>query len=264
MKRLVVCMKWGSLYGSEYVNLLSRAVLSNLPEEHEFMCLTDNTDGIDARVKCEPLPELPIDSSYWKKGGWPKLAVFQPGFLPDGYRVLFVDLDTIITGNISAMFQTGSAVTMVKEWKRLMDYINPFRAQKQLSSVFAFDSGREERIYETFLENPAQAREKYRVEQYFLAAHASALNTWPDDWVVSFKRHLLPPRLGIRKGSDVSAPPEAAKMLLFHGEPRPIDVVQDGVWGKQLRYGRGSVPYLLDYWRRHGVEPSKTLSEKSV
>lgn len=254
MKRLVVCMKWGTLYGPEYVNLLSRAIRHHLPEPHDFLCLTEDAEGIDPEVMIGALPELPMDQSYWKKGGWAKLAVFKKDFVPTGTRTLFVDLDTIITGSLSAMFETGPAVTMVQEWKRLADYVNPFRPQKQLSSVFAFDGNRETQIYEAFVENPQAARDEFRIEQYFLAHHAHAMNTWPPGWIYSFKRHLLPPRLHTRPGSAVPRPPETTKMLIFHGDPRPIDVVQDKLWGKKWRYGKGPVPYLKDYWAQFGVE----------
>lgn len=261
MRRLVICMKWGTLYGPEYVNLLHRAVKHFLPDPHEFICMTDNADGFDPSVTVEPLPELPIKDSFWIKGGWPKLAVFKPGFIPDGTRVLFVDLDTIITGDMSAMFETGPQVTMVQEWKRLVDYLNPFRAQKQLSSVFAFDAGREGAIYDAFVADPVAAQQTFRIEQYFLAHHATALNTWPAGWIESFKRHLLPPRLGVRDAETVAQPDAQCKMLIFHGEPRPIDVVQDQVWGKRFRYGHGPIPYMLDYWRQFGIEPP-TSQEK--
>ena len=179
----------------------------------------------------------------------------------EGVAVLFVDLDTIITGDMSAMFETGPQVTMVQEWKRLVDYLNPFRAQKQLSSVFAFDAGREGASYDAFVADPVAAQQTFRIEQYFLAHHATALNTWPAGWIESFKRHLLPPRLGVRDAETVAQPDAQCKMLIFHGEPRPIDVVQDQVWGKRFRYGHGPIPYMLDYWRQFGVEPP-TSQEK--
>ena len=255
MKRLIVCMKWGTLYGPEYVNLLHRAIAQHLPEPHEFLCLTDDATGFDASILVDALPDMPMDAAYWKKGGWAKLAVVKSGFAPAGTRVLFVDLDTVILGNLTGMFETGPEVTMVKEWKRFVDYVNPMRPRKKMSSVFAFDAERETAIYDAFAADPAKARREFRIEQYFLDHYASAVNTWPDGWMTGFKRELLPPRFGVRKGTTVPKPPAEAKMLVFHGEPRPIDVVQNGVWGKRFRYGQGPVPYLLEYWRHHGVEP---------
>ena len=44
--RAVVCMKWGSLYPSEYVNVLYNAVKANLKSEYRFICFTDNHAGL--------------------------------------------------------------------------------------------------------------------------------------------------------------------------------------------------------------------------
>ncbi|MCY4208606.1 MAG: hypothetical protein OXD29_11735 [Roseovarius sp.] len=255
MKHLVICMKWGDFFGPEYVNLLFRASRHYLDIPFDFVCMTENQSGLDSGITVKPLPDLGLGPDYWKAGGWPKISVFKPGLVPDDTRVLFMDIDTVITGNMDDMFKTGPGVAMVNEWPRLADYLNPFRPQKQLSGVFSFDGGNETEIYEKFIANPAAARDKYRIEQYFIAGNASRLNTFPDGWVLSFKRHLFPPHLGVRDGASVPEPPQNARILLFHGNPRPVELAQEGLWGKRFRYGRGAVPFIRDYWLKFGIEP---------
>lgn len=259
MKPVVVCMKWGTLYGPEYVNILARAVQHHSSYDHRFVCITDNNEGIIDSVETVPLPNLDLDQSYWKHGGWPKLSIFNGAWLnhttSEVTPVLFLDLDTVICGNIDEMFEiiasdTSGGVTMIKEWKRFVDYINPMRPQKAMSSIFGFQFGTERQIWSQFSRDPNGERKKYRIEQYFLADQASQVRFWKHDWIISFKRHLLSPAFGVRDGSSIKQPPHGTKMVAFHGEPRPIDVASESgkIWGKRFRYGRGSVPFMKKYW----------------
>ena len=40
--RVVLCMKWGTLYPASYVNRLFHAVSANLSGPFRFICLTDD------------------------------------------------------------------------------------------------------------------------------------------------------------------------------------------------------------------------------
>ncbi len=90
---LVVCVNAGNYLkrGREYVEKLHRGTRKNLTE-FRFVCFTDDpepyADGITK--KDLPQPEL--------KGWWHKISLFKPGVMEDGERVLFLDLDTVITG----------------------------------------------------------------------------------------------------------------------------------------------------------------------
>lgn len=53
-KVCIVCMKWGKAYGGEYVNMLYRAVRDHLSLDHDFICITDRTDGLDPGITCHP------------------------------------------------------------------------------------------------------------------------------------------------------------------------------------------------------------------
>ena len=54
----VICMKWGSMYGPEYVNHLRAGVARHLRRPHRFVCFTDDGSGLDPAVEVMPLPEL--------------------------------------------------------------------------------------------------------------------------------------------------------------------------------------------------------------
>src|SRR3954471_4118348 len=72
----VICMKWGTKYGPEYVNRLYRGVERRLARPHRFVCFTDNSGGIDPRVEIRPMPDLGLPPG--PERGWFKLATFGP------------------------------------------------------------------------------------------------------------------------------------------------------------------------------------------
>ncbi len=48
-QRHILCMKWGTKYGPEYVNRLYAMVRRHLQGDFNFVCLTDNAQGIRRR-----------------------------------------------------------------------------------------------------------------------------------------------------------------------------------------------------------------------
>ena len=252
MERTVVCMKWGTLYGPDYVNVLFRAVSEQLDGPFRFVCFTDESTGIDSGVDCVPIPAMRLRPSGWQRGGWPKLSVFCQGAADLSGRCLFIDLDTIITGPLDALFQLPGNPIMIREWPRLADRLRK-RARFGASGIFAWDADQLHHIWQRFAENSELVLSAFSQEQRYLEHHAQDLHFWPEDWVISFKRTLMAPPLLDRMIAPKPVPPQA-RILAFHGDPRPIDVVPDRNqrWGKGWHYGRGAVPYVRDYWLRHG------------
>jgi hypothetical protein len=88
----VVTFAWGDKYGPEYVARLIDGVNRNLDRPHDFCCITPDDD---------PLIRSP--------GCFTRLRLFDPawcaenGFEP-GDRVLVLDLDLIVTGDLGPMF----------------------------------------------------------------------------------------------------------------------------------------------------------------
>ena len=96
----VVCVKWGDLYGADYVNKLSRACRRQLGPGgvSSFVCFTEDASGLDADVEVKPLPSK---NAAWK-GWWYKAHVFSATAGLRG-RVLYLDLDTVIVGDMAAL-----------------------------------------------------------------------------------------------------------------------------------------------------------------
>ena len=249
---VIICMKWGTLYGPDYVNVLFRAVEDNLDIPFRFVCLTDDRTGILDAVECFDIPDHGWAAGEYKFGGWPKLSVFAKDLYGLTGRALFVDLDTVIAGNITDLFDVEGGVVVIKEWPRFNDH---FRRQKVrgMTSIFGFALGAETAILDKYLADPVAARASVRHEQAWVTKVADDMQFWPDGWVVSFKRNLLAYPL-LNRFVPPSAPPAEAKIVAFHGVPRPIDVVPDKGqrWGTWSRYGKGAVPFVRAYWLKYG------------
>ncbi len=103
----VHCVKWGTKYGSRYVNNLFSMVKRNLPEnlEFDFICHTDSPAGIHDAIKCRLFnPESASWTHWWLKGN-----VFQniqnEKYVGKTYWNLYLDLDTIILGDLNFLLQ---------------------------------------------------------------------------------------------------------------------------------------------------------------
>ena len=67
-QRHVLCMKWGTKYGPEYVNRLYAMVRRHLRGDFRFVCLTDDARGIRAEVQCLPIPPLELPAGIPERG----------------------------------------------------------------------------------------------------------------------------------------------------------------------------------------------------
>jgi hypothetical protein len=249
---VIMCMKWGTLYSADYVNVLYNASRRHLKAPFRFVCLTDNTDGIVEGVECFPIPDPGLGQSYYGRGGWPKLLLHMPNLCGLSGRCLFVDLDSVITGNLEPLLQEPGGIVMIREWRRFADYFRKYQVNGQ-TSIFAWDIGSQAQIYERFMADPAGATAAFRSEQRFVTEHATDIRFWRHPDIISFKRHLMAPAL-LDRFMSVKEPPKETRIVAFHGNPRPIDVVPDRnqSWGKGLRHGRGAVEFVRRYWLENG------------
>ena len=102
----IICIKWGTKYGPEYVNRFYNMVARNITPPFRVICFTDQTEGMDPRIETRPLPEPDFVMPKNTPGKWPKSQLW--GDLGDiTGTVLFMDLDIIITDNIDAFFDYG-------------------------------------------------------------------------------------------------------------------------------------------------------------
>ena len=50
----VVCVKYGTKYGADYVNKLYNGIQRHLTLDHTFSCFTENPEGLDTNITVKP------------------------------------------------------------------------------------------------------------------------------------------------------------------------------------------------------------------
>lgn len=250
--RVVICMKWGTLFPADYVNVLHNACRANISGPFRFVCLTDDSTGLSEGVESFPIPDIGLRPDEWyTRGIWPKLSLFVEDLYGLRGRCLFIDLDMMILGPLDAMFEFGTGVVTTDMGMGWRPGGQPGAVQEAGTCVFAFDLGKESHILKAFQADRESAKARFRNEQDFVGFHAKTIGFWPKGWVISFKRHLVR-----RYGRDLILPPPAPAtgpaILAFHGDPRPADLLQTGIWGRFPHLGRGPVGWVVDYWTRNG------------
>lgn len=59
VSRTVVCLKWGDMYGPEYVNRLFAMVSRNVDSPVRFVCFTEDATGLRDDIEIKALPDFP-------------------------------------------------------------------------------------------------------------------------------------------------------------------------------------------------------------
>ncbi len=247
----VVCIKWGSIFGPEYVNRLYSGVRRNLARPLRFHCMTEHAEGLHPDIQVLDLPVEPFHDEMNaalavanRQGAMRKVSLFRPGLIEGAGPVLGFDLDVVVTGALDGIvdFAPGK-VAMRRDW------VEARRGRRTgHGSVFRYDPGAHPWLYGRLAADPAGevARARGSEQRYTstLAQAEGAFAYLPDDWVVSFKHdclplpplnYLVPPRL-----------PKDARVVCFHGRPKMPEAVA-GYRGSWLRWSRPA-DWLRDHW----------------
>jgi len=251
---LILTMKWGTLYGPEYVNNLARGVARHLSRPHRFICFTDDDTGLISEVEAYPLPELGLPAGN-SDTRWQKLALFAPKLFDLEGTALFLDLDQVIVGDLKVFFEDDAPFRIIRDDDLFRDKpmraINPkrdrFLASVGNSSVFRYEIGAHSYILENFVSDPAAAQANFEISQQFqtaqLAEHGN-LNYWHKKWCVSFKNGCVP-RGSKSYFSDPSLPQDA-RIVVFAGSPKMHDALNGK--GSRLHRRIGNVDWLKQAW----------------
>ena len=235
----IICMKWGTKYGAEYVNKLYGMVARNMSRQFRFICLTDDNTGFRDEVESFSLPELALPDGAPERG-WNKLTTFIGPLHDIQGKTLFLDLDVIVVGALDDFFDLPDDFYIIRDFVRTDGTGN--------SSVYLFEAGKYVDVIEYFRENFEAIKARHRNEQEYLSHYLlenKTLNYWPRGWCVSFKYDCLPGVLG--SWFSESKVPAGAKVVIFHGNPNP----DDALVGKSGKFYRRVKPatWISNYWR---------------
>lgn len=196
----MVCVYWGTKYDTNYVIRLKRMVERNLSVPHRFVCLSDvHIGGVDC---------IPIFAKKWS-GWWQKVSLFMPGLFPSGARILYFDLDVVITGDIDVLARQWASQPIIMIYN-----FGPNRSHAaHNSSVMMWTSGdpRLNAIYDFFSED---VMKKLHGDQCWIwRVLREDIANWPGNLIKSYKYDC---RVGQISGQT--------RVVVFHGDPKPHQV----------------------------------------
>ena len=195
--RTIVCMKWGTKYGPGYANILLSMLARFLEPPFRLLCFTDDATGLDPRIQARPLPHVPIGQG-WPERGWNKLGLFHPDLDLPAEPTLYLDLDVVITGDMSVFFDLPGHFLISNDW----DWRKPGVGN---SSVFRWVPGSQDHIWQRFNAAPEQVRQAHRNEQEYVSAEARELEVLARAAVPQFQAAL--PAAGDPETIPGTAPP---------------------------------------------------------
>lgn len=238
--KYIFCMKWGTLYGPEYVNRLYSMVKRNLSYDFKMVCFTDNNQGITSAVQCFPIPAMELPGGLPERM-WKKLSTLKEDLYGLQGTALFLDLDIVIVDSIDPFFELEGDFLIIKDYKKQWRITGN-------SSVYRFEIGKHGYVFDDFLTNFNEIRKRHRNEQEYLTQaifDKGKLNYWPKEWCPSYKYDCVSkvpfafwvtPKI-----------PEGAKIIIFHGEINPHKAIKGGR-GKWYRYVKPA-PWVADFWK---------------
>jgi len=249
----VICMKWGSAFGPEYVNRLYGGVRRNLVGDLRFICVTDDRNGIRSEVEIiplvpEPFHERMMDALAKAPRQCPiqKIAMRRPGLVPDlRGPLLSLDIDVVITGSLAALVAYAPGkVTMRKVWgkqSRVDGLAN--------SSAVRYDPDLHPYLYEDLARDPyGEIMKAGGSEQSYLSYAAfehGDLVYFPDAWCASFKYDCRPPR-PLNLFLAPRLPPDC-RIVFFHGRPKMTEAVHG--YRSDPMHSTRPAAWLRDAWR---------------
>lgn len=230
----VFCVKSGSKYPSDYANRLHRGVARHLSLRHTFHCLTDNHRGLDVGIEAHALP-APDPGTCWNK-----LHLFARDVAAPGTTILYLDLDVVVTGALDDLvhYRANEDFLGQPDWNR------PLWPQFN-SSVMRIRAGAHPEVADRFArevsagllvrssEWDATTRgydkvvyrrgwRRFGGDQEWITAALSprksvSARAFPRGWIASYKKH------------GRSSLPHGARIVVFHGSPKPHEVANDYV-----------------------------------
>lgn len=234
----VICMKWGTKYTAKDVNILYSMVSRHLTRPYRFVCLTDDKEGISPEIECFDMPAIDVPKEK-DVSPWRKLAMFSEQIEDLTGKTLFLDLDIVIVDNIDCFFNFSNKFTIIENWTQKGKGIGN-------SSVYCFNIGQHANVINYYKNHVEEVTNSYSNEQIYLSRKISDIDYWPAQWCKSFKRHCIPPY--IIRYFMAPTKPTGAKIIVFHGDPKPEDAVNGGFFGNIWKYIRPT-KWVAENWR---------------
>lgn len=216
----VVTWKWKPLAGyrstflAEHVNTLRNMVARHYNKPHEFVCITDDANGIDGDIRCVPLwtdhANVPSPHSPKSPSCYRRLRAFSEEAADIiGPRFASLDLDTVVTGDLSPLLDLDVDFAIWGDTAPRTWYNGSFWLMK---------AGARKQVWEQFdpVNSPRLAKGAGQLGSdqawigYCLGPHERKLST--REGIYSWRVHIEP------RGGML---PHNARLVMFHGHTDP-------------------------------------------
>jgi hypothetical protein len=255
----VLCWRWKApwRYRSNFtpatVLALKRMVADHYPHRHRFVCVTDDPRGLDG-VDTFPIWRDHIAITPPEGMRWPSCYVRLRAFSDEarawwGDRYVSLDLDTVITGDLTPLFERREDFVIWNEtdWPETQHYN---------ASIWLHTPGTRTQVWDTF--DPKRSpREAYRAggrggDQAWISyvlGPGEAVYT-PADGVLSYRRHIELAGVNGRL-------PAHARIVNFHGVVDPWSAPAQALPWVREYYGIVEPPAAT----RRSTLPPRALTE---
>ncbi len=260
---------WGSKYGPAHVNELARQARAQSSTLAEIVLFTDRLrDGIDGDVRQTLFPDYFHRPDFFAGAYRAKLAVFSRDLLPRGRSCLFVDLDTVVTGDlgrIAALIRGTEDCLMMPPagigfgpLRRLVDRLRSGRYPVGNSSLVAFHSDARNNIAEAFQNLHSSGTDIDQlhmvIDDVFISwFQRGRIGGIPKDLAVSFRREFMARAriiLWLRRALPGRAQRRAGVVAVtlngVAAKPEQLATLADGsvIHGENGRIGYWSDPFI--------------------
>lgn len=207
-----VAFKWGDRYTAEHVNTLARMLDRHHRAPHRFVVVTNDRDGLDWRIGVVPdrqdFADWPSPHGRGAVSCYRRMRLFQRDAGETfGERIVAIDLDTVITGDITTLFERDESFVC---WQ------DPLSPRQLCGALWMLKAGAHPEVWENLNQRGVTAAYSAGFrgsDQAWMSYCLSDAARWTDqDGVYSYRAHCAY-RL-----------PNDARIVNFHGRPKPWDV----------------------------------------
>lgn len=272
----LILMIWGDKYSDKYVDVLVESVRKNSKSCTCVVLVTDRIrEGLADTIEQKPIPAFFDRPDFFRGGYVVKLSVFHPQVLPHDMPCVYLDLDTIVIGDvgkIAALVRSTDAYYMLppgnllgfgflRRW--LFRKTNGRRFGTGNSSILAFHSAASPNLCDTFegLYRPGDAKDrKMKIDDVFISWFAQpTIKAVPTALAVMFRREFLSRSrliLELRRWSPFNARRRKGLVAVtFNGtQHKPEEFIafrdDDRIFDEKNRFGFWSAQYLGEFKKK--------------
>jgi len=227
----VACVFWGDKFSEDYVYNLKSMVERNTTVPHQFVCFSDR--------ELEGIKTAKLISGY--QGWWNKMQMFNTDFRL-GNRVVYLDLDTLIVGNIDWLLEYDGMFMGIEDLGAVNEHQPELKGRLQ-SGVMAWDYRLNSHLWNRFTSSGESQR--YRGDGEYL-----------NHIVPKYQRDFIQKKYkGKLKSYKYQVYSEGItddlSIICFHGRPSIPQAMTETITTGWKNSGKTYEPqdWIKDYWR---------------